>query len=54
MSLPVDEQRMEIAKKIKQTEADYEYLKKLSRTLANPKAKLKLEDWYRPDLDKMK
>lgn len=54
MALPVDQQREEIAKRIKQIESDYEYLKKLSRILANPKEKLKLEDWYRPDLDKMK
>lgn len=54
MTLSVDEQREEVAKKLKQTETNYEFLKKLSRVLANPKGRLKLEDWYRPDLDKMK
>jgi len=54
MSLPVDEQRVEVAKKLKQIERDYEFLKKISRTLSNPRGKLKLSDWDRPDLDVMK
>lgn len=54
MKLPQDEQRVEVANKLKQLENDTDFLKKISRVLSNPRGKLKLSDWDRPDLDVMK
>lgn len=53
-ALSPNEQRVEVAKKLKQLESDTDFLKKISRVLSSPGGKLKLSDWDRPDLDVMK
>lgn len=53
LSLTPEEQRAHVAKELKKAEKKSEDLRRLSRFLQKGE-KIKLDDWYRPDLDKLK